>query len=48
MKQLILLALLFIGEAFLSDAYGSVTQSIPMHCQLLTMLIRWCCLMKMA
>ena len=31
MKQLILLALLFIGEAFLSDAYGSVTQSIPMQ-----------------
>lgn len=27
MKQLILLALLFIGEAFLSDAYGSVTQN---------------------
>ena len=31
MKQLILLALLFIGEAFFSDAYGSVSQSIPMQ-----------------
>ena len=31
MKQLILLVLLIIGEAFFSDAYGSVPQSIPMQ-----------------
>jgi len=31
MKQLILLALLIIGEAFFLDAYGSVPQSIPMQ-----------------
>ena len=31
MKQLILLVLLIIGEAFFSNAYGSIHQSIPMQ-----------------
>ena len=31
MKQIVLMALLFMGEAFLSNVYGSEPQSIPMQ-----------------